>query len=193
MDTSDSRRLLVDPLRYQHATQVMARRGPQAGNLSATRACPSAWASVTVSSSAAARVTPCSSALPSTPSLAHALPTAIALYCNRFARRPQRPESAATPGAGAGAGGSDVWMAVSRSRTVVRDSTRTGNATNAPTVEADNAARTTGSECRRRARRRCALLHTTESRTASDHQDEQARACAQRDLRPADVRHNLEL
>jgi hypothetical protein len=41
---------------------------------------------------------------------------------------------------------------------VVRDSTR---------------ARTTGSECRLRARRRCALLHTTESRTASDHQDEQ--------------------
>jgi hypothetical protein len=87
-------------------------------------------------------VTPCSSALPSTPSVAHALPTAIALYCNRFARRPQRPESAATPGAGA----SDVWMAASRSRTVVRDSTRTGNATNAPTVEADNAARTKGSE-----------------------------------------------
>ena len=63
------------------------------------------------------------------PSLAHTLPTAIAMYCNRFARRPQRPESAATPGAAAG--GSDVWMAVSRSRTVVRGSTRTG--TNAPT------------------------------------------------------------
>src|SRR6201993_1115873 len=41
----------------------------------------------------------------------YALLDRIALYCSRFARRPQRPESAATPGAGAG--GSDVWMAVS--------------------------------------------------------------------------------
>src|ERR1700757_1756332 len=101
-------------------------------------------------------------------------------------RRPQRPESAATPGAG----GIDVWMVVSRSRRVVRHSS--GTVTNAPTVETDKA-RATGSECRRRAGGRCALLHTTESRTASDHQDEQARACAQRDRRLADVRHNLEL
>ena len=172
-------------------------------------------APATVSSSAAARVTPCSSALPSTPAQCSHRRAAIPLYCNGFARRPQRPESSATAGAGAGGGWGIVWLAVGGGAMVVRVGPRTGEATNTPAVEADDAGgggkhgqgasatgRTAGSGwgcrcfaghsvCRGRIRCQCACPRTNDGRTASDHQDEQARACAQRGLRPADVPHNL--
>jgi hypothetical protein len=92
----------------------------------------------TVSSSAAAWVTPCSSALPSAPAQCSHRLAAIPLYCNRFARRPQRPESYATAGAGARDGWGIVWLAVGESGMVVRLRART-EPTNAPAVEADDA------------------------------------------------------
>ena len=131
----------------------------------------------------------------------------------QIARRPQRPESSATAGAGGGWG--IVWLAVGESGMVVWLRART-EPTNAPTVEADDATagggthgqgasatgRTAGSgwgcRCfaghsvrRGRIRCQCACPRTNDGRTASDHHHEQARASAQRDLRPADVRHNM--
>jgi hypothetical protein len=129
----------------------------------------------------------------------------------QIARRPQRPESSAAAGAGGDWG--IVWLAVGDAW-VVRLRART-EPINAPAVEADDATsgggthgqgasatgRTAGSGwgCWRcaghRVRRgcircRCACPRTNDGRTASDHHDEYARACAQRH-RPADVRHNM--
>ena len=139
---------------------------------------------------------------------------AIALYYNRSLARPQRPESSAAAAGGAGGDWGIVWLAVGDAW-VVRLRART-EPTNAPAVEADDATsgggthgqgasatgRTAGSGwgCRRlaghsvrraRIRCQCACPRTNDGRTESDHHDEQARACAQRDLRPADVRHNM--
>jgi len=130
----------------------------------------------------------------------------------QIARRPQRPESSVTAAAGGGWG--RVWLAVGDAW-VVRLRART-EPTNAPAVEADDATsdgrthgqgasatgRTAGSGwgCRRlaghsvrrgRIRCQCACPRTNDGRTASDHHHEQGRASAQRDLRPADVRHNM--
>jgi hypothetical protein len=129
----------------------------------------------------------------------------------QITRRPLRPASSAAAGARGDWG--IVWLAVGDAW-VVRLRART-EPTNAPAVEADDATsgdrthgqgasatgRTAGSgwgcRCfaghsarRGRIRCRCACPRTNDGRTASDHHDEEARACAQR-YRPADLPHEM--
>jgi hypothetical protein len=164
------------------------------------------------------RATPSSvgAAIDTHPMLTHCPPQyrCTAIDC----RRPRWPESSATA-AGVGGGWGTVRLAVGDSGMVVRVGPRAGDATNTPAVEAGDAAasadgnhgqctaatgraagiswrrrRLAGHSIRRgRIRCQCACPRTNDGRTASDHQDEQARACAQRDLRLADIPHNREV
>jgi len=130
---------------------------------------------------------------------------------------------AATAGARARARWSTAWIAIRGSGIVVRDGPRAGDATNAPTVEADDAAArlrqrgklggnhrqgaaagntatiTWGQRCfagysaRHRHIRWRIALLRTDCRTASDYQDKRGHGTAQCDSRPAFVHHSSQL